>query len=159
MSNVKISVKQVIKPFKSFFRPFLILFGFSKEEAKVVSPVEPQEQEIEGTDGLIDANGVIAREDNKMALVIDYEFGDVPVWVEWDIDLKQISIAQNGGAVAILNTVLSEKEARDFENTDKLLLCTNIGQERIVHTIPLLLRSSNDNEEDEMVDFGQELAV
>ncbi|MCB9963631.1 MAG: hypothetical protein H6855_01170 [Rhodospirillales bacterium] len=144
------------------FHPILVLFGLSKKPQESVyveeTPVEP----IEGTHGLIDAEGVIAREKDKIALIIDYEFADLPVWVEWDVDLQQISIAQNGGAVAILNTILTEKQAKDFESTDKLLLCTNIGEERVVHTLPLILRNSNDNDvtiEENMAGFGKELAV
>ena len=149
----------MIAHLKTMIRPVLVLFGLQKEEEEVAQIPEEKEVKIEGTQGLIEANGIIGRENDKIALVIDFEFGDIPSWVEWDVDLKQISIAQTGGAVAILNTRLSEKEAQDFESTDNLLLCTNIGKERIVHTIPLILRSSNDNQEDDMADFGQELAV
>ena len=153
-------VKCVIGYLKSFSKHLLLLLGLKKEDEEPEITESEAPVRIEGTEGVIDADGIIGREKDKIALVIDFEFGDIPTWVEWDVDLKQISIAQNGGAVAILKTVLSEKEAKDFESTDNLLLCTNIGEERIVHTIPLLLRSSNDNEEEEdMADFGQELAI
>ena len=144
---------------KTFMRPVLVLFGITGEDKPEIQR-EDVPVIIEGTQGVIEAEGLIGREKDKIALVIDFEFGDIPVWVEWDVDLKQISIAQNSGAVAILKTILSEKEAQDFESTDNLLLCTNLATERIVHTIPLILRNTNDNhQEDQALDFGQELAV
>lgn len=150
----------MITHIKALFRPVFVFFGFQQEDAHPHAEEQNDDPvEIIGTEGLIEADGIIGKEKDKIALVIDFEFGDVPSWVEWDIDLKQISVAQNGGAVAILKTVLSEKEAQDFESTDHLLFCTNVGAERIVHNIPLILRRSNDNNEDDMADFGKELAV
>ena len=142
----------------SFLSTVLSFFGLYKQP-EALAANESYIPVLEGTHGLIEADSMIGREGGKIAIAVDFEFGDVPSWVEWDVDLKQVSIAQHGGAVAILETDLGEKEASDFENTSDLMFCSLVEGERVIHRIPLILRNSNDNDDKNMAEFGQELAV
>ena len=88
----------------------------------------------------INADALFVKENNKLALVVDHEFDDVPSWVEWDLRQQKLRVMEMGGDIVELNTLIEKKDAEDFRGFKSLYLVTNHGEQKIRHTVSLITR-------------------
>lgn len=124
----------------SLLRSLLSAFGLKGD----VADVYPREDDVEkiGTDGVINAGIAVVRKGDRLVLAVDCDFGDMPTWVEFDADVSQFSIAQNSGAVAHLSSTISEGQADELKILKKLMLVSNMGEEKVAHHVPFVVRSA-----------------
>lgn len=90
---------------------------------------------------IIQTDALFVKEKDKLALVVDHEFDDVPSWLEWDVKDKKLSIMQMGGDIAQLNTIMSKEDADEFKDFKSLYLVSNTGKEKIRHTVSMIVKN------------------
>ncbi|MCS5597230.1 MAG: hypothetical protein VYC19_02535 [Pseudomonadota bacterium] len=98
------------------------------------------EQPPIGTDGLIKSNASFVRHNGRTVLVVMLDLGDVPSWVEYDSEIKQFSIVQNGGSVAYLSIFLQDEDQEAVKNDNRILLVTKVKDQQIVHHLQFVVR-------------------
>ena len=88
----------------------------------------------------IDVDGLFVKENDNLALVVDYEFDDVPSWVEWDTDKNEISIVQMGGDAAVLESKINPEDIEELRKSKRLYLVSNQNEEKISHYVTFVVR-------------------
>lgn len=114
----------------------------SPEEPPVSTPkreVEP-EKPLKGTNGPLLADLLVMRKDDRVILVVDHEFEDIPEWVEWDVSRNTIGIVQMGGAVAELKSTISPEKAELFRSAKNIALAIRFEGKDIVHGVYMVVR-------------------
>jgi len=128
---------------KRFLTYCLYLCGWKKAEKPHVptsmSNSEPEKPLI-GTNGPIVADMLVMKRDDRIVLVVDHEFQDIPEWVEWDVSRNTIGIVQMGGAVAELNSVIPPEKVDMFRNAKNLALAIRFDGRDVVHGVYLVVR-------------------
>ena len=122
---------------KTFFS-LLLLFGIGgKKQATVAASSKSGPA---GTDGDIASDAAVIVKEERIVLVVDQDFEDIPSWVEWDIGLNKLSVAQMGGSTAALNSLVPLDELDRFKQLDRILLIARYQGQRIVHYLTFLTR-------------------
>ncbi|MDY0029930.1 MAG: hypothetical protein RBR86_08335 [Pseudobdellovibrionaceae bacterium] len=128
---------------KRFLTYCLYLGGWKRAEKPHVptstSDNEPEKPLI-GTNGPIVADMLVMKRDDRIVLVVDHEFQDIPEWVEWDVSRNIIGIVQMGGAVAELNSVIPPEKVDMFRNAKNLALAIRFDGRDVVHGVYLVVR-------------------
>ncbi len=127
-----------LKRLLTFFR---YIIGYKPDEAStsfVYKAVE--EKPLIGTNGPIDADILVMKEDDRVIIVVDHDFLDVPEWVEWDVSRNVFGVVQLGGAVAEMKNVIPPEKADMFKNCQNTYLSTRFAGKHIVHAIRLVVR-------------------
>lgn len=122
----------------SLIRSVLQFLGL-KGDVQDVYPREDQREEV-GTNGFVKADLAVVKKDDRIVMAVDYDFGDVPTWVEWDADVNQFSVAQNGGAVAHMASNVSTDNVRRLKDIGRLMFISNVGGAKNAHLIPFVVR-------------------
>ena len=98
------------------------------------------EKPFVGTNGPILADLMVMRKDDRVILVVDHDFLDVPEWVEWDVSRNTIGIVQMGGAVAELKSVIPPEKAVMFRESKHISLATRFEGKNVVHGVYMVVR-------------------
>lgn len=132
-------IKAFFAKIKNLFT-FCLYFGNRKKVSDVAAEPKHSEQPPIGTDGLIKSNASFVRHNGRTVLVVMLDLGDVPSWVEYDSEIKQFSIVQNGGSVAYLSIFLQDEDQEAVKNDDRILLVTKVKDQQIVHHLQFVVR-------------------
>lgn len=124
----------------SIVRKVLELVGL-KGDVNDVYP-EIKEESIVGTTGRVSAELAVVRRGGKVVMAVDYDFGDVPTWVELDVELRQFAVAQNGGAVAHMTSKMSVKDAHEIADIKRMMIISNVNGEKNAHMVPFVVREA-----------------
>ncbi|HIF26818.1 MAG TPA: hypothetical protein EYQ41_11810 [Micavibrio sp.] len=93
-----------------------------------------------GTNGPLKRPVLIAHEDTRITMVLDYNFEDVLAWAEYDCEANKFSLVQKGGAVADLYDVVANDDKEKFRNFNRLFIVTSFNDIRIMHNLSLIVR-------------------
>jgi hypothetical protein len=77
--------------------------AFWKHNDKATVAESPDTEGVIGFNGDLDVGAVLLFEEDHTVLSIDYDFPDVPSYVEFDLGNHRIHIVQQGGDVATLS--------------------------------------------------------
>ena len=127
--------------FDSFFAFLGKLFGNDKIVNNMPNKSIPANPFVKGTNGKIESDAVVLKQDDNLVMVLDYDLGDMPAWIEWDTCTNLMSIAQVGGEVAQIAAIIPPEESSILNMFKRLILVTKIGEERVSHMVPFLIRS------------------
>lgn len=94
-----------------------------------------------GTTGRLDVPTLLLNEDSHMVLIVDYDFEDIPSWVEWDARMKKLSVVQMGGAAAELALGIPAGLNASFETMQRLMLVTGRFERRNGHYVSFIVRT------------------
>jgi hypothetical protein len=147
LSSSRLSGMGIIMAFGAALNRFLTycmyLLGVRKEDPVYAGPPVPErpEKPLVGTNGPIEAEVLVMREENRVVMVVDYDFEDIPEWIEWDVGRGVIGIVQMGGAVAEVKSVIPPEKSAMFKETTHLVLATRFEGRRMMHSIYLVVRS------------------
>ncbi len=95
-----------------------------------------------GVNGLLDVETALLFEDSRVILMVDYDFSDVPSWIEGDTETKSISIVQMGGAVANVKMTLPEQEKERWQNLKRIALVSGTGSQKLMHYVSFTLHKA-----------------
>lgn len=128
--------------FKGILNNILYTLHIREQTPLSATPARPEEilESPPGTNGQIKAEALMAREGEKLVLVIDTDLKDIPSWVEWDVGGDQIGVAQSGGAFAQLKLKIPPDRAAQLKLAQRLLLITKTGSMNIAHHVPFIVR-------------------
>ncbi len=87
------------------------------------------------------ADALLMKEDNRVVLVIDQEFDDVPGWIEYDAGSGEFALAMTQGQVAVLSLDIPNDDLEPMKLAQRLLLITNVEDKKLMHFLPFLLRN------------------
>ena len=96
--------------------------------------------ELEGANGRIDAPTLLLEDNGQAVLIVEFDFRDIPSWVEWDRTWQKLSIAQMGGALAELPLGPEVIRASSIDRVKRLLLVTGTGESKISHFVSIIIR-------------------
>ena len=122
---------------KKILTQLLLLFGIKR---KKISP-EPNKVDTaptKGTDGEVEVDAIVVVKEERIVLVVDLDFKDIPCWVEWDVTINKLSIAQKGGANAYLRSPIPVQEFERFKSLNRILLISRYHGRRIVHYLTFI---------------------
>ncbi|MFA7276478.1 MAG: hypothetical protein WC043_06735 [Pseudobdellovibrionaceae bacterium] len=102
-------------------------------------PFEP-EKPLVGTNGALACDVLVLKQENKVVLVVDHDFTDRPEWVEWDVPRNVIGVAQVGGAVAEIGSVIPPEKLQMFRDTRSVYLSTRFEGRPVAHMVYLVIR-------------------
>ncbi len=108
-----------------------------RENEKIAKATNPV---VEGTQGRIEAESLVLKQGDHLIMVIDYDLGDMPSWIEWDIGTSLMYIIQSGGSVAQMEAIIPPEEASQLEKFKRLILVTKVGEEKVTHMVPFLIK-------------------
>jgi len=117
--------------------------GVKKPEESPVSAPKREavpEKPLKGTNGPLLADLLVMRRDDRIVLVVDHDFEDIPEWVEWDVSRNTIGIAQMGGAVAELKSTIPPEKAELFRSAKNIALAVRFEGKNIVHGVYMVVR-------------------
>jgi hypothetical protein len=133
-----------IMAFKDTLNRFLTycmyLLGVRQKEEDIPPAPQVPEKPLVGTNGPIDAEILVMRDGNRVVMVVDYDFQDIPEWVEWDVSRNVIGVVQMSGAVAEIKSVIPPEKSAMFRETSHLVLATRFEGRRMMHSIYLVVR-------------------
>lgn len=119
----------------------LILYPLNgKKGSKVAVSNAAEAKPVKGTEGLLDAPASFVRHNGRTILVVTKDLGDMPSWVEYDIDLRQFSIVQSGGSVAYLTLFLQDEDQTAVKEDNRILLVTKVQEQQIMHHLQFVVR-------------------
>ncbi len=119
------------------------ILGIGVKQPIVPSKVAPDtERPLQGTNGPLDADLLVMREDDRVIVVVDHDFTDMPEWVEWDVSRNIFAIAQMGGAVAEMKNVIPPDKAMLFHDSRNVFLATRFEGRHVVHSIYMVVRAA-----------------
>lgn len=96
----------------------------------------------QGVNGVLDVETALLFEDDRVVLMVDYDFVDMPSWIEGDAETKAVSIVQMGGAVAQLKLELPEQERQRWSYLSRIALVSGTGAEKMMHYISFTLHNA-----------------
>ena len=133
MSNLFLKIRE-------FFQALLLKLGLRTPDAPApVRQAEPQARP-HGTTGRIDVPTLLLNEEQHMVLVVDYDFEDIPSWVEWDAKLKKLSVVQMGGAAAELALSIPANMNASLTQIQRMMLVTGRYDRRNGHYVSFIIR-------------------
>ncbi len=115
------------------------IFGRKDRENKKIN--ETTNPVVKGTQGRLEAEALVLKQGDHLIMVIDYDLGDMPSWIEWDTAASLMYIIQSGGSVAQMEAIIPPEEASQLEKFRRLILVTKVGKEKVTHMIPFLIRA------------------
>jgi len=123
---------------------FLQNLGVLKAEEVEQSAPSPVETQTDPKVGKIDHEPLLAMEGDKLLMVVDHYFENVPSWVEWDKERKIVTITQMNGDLDEAPMNLKEDYVEKLKLAQKLHLISkenmNDNDERIMHSVSFLSR-------------------
>lgn len=130
---------------KTKLTDFLYKLGLGKRESAPAAPVlpdaVPETARQYGTTGLLEVPTLLLTEDDKIVLMVDYDFEDFPSWVEWDIKTRTLSVVQMGGAAAQLALTMPMQQLGALnDKTMRLMLITGRYERRNGHYVSFIVR-------------------
>lgn len=128
---------------KEFLTYCLYLCGWKKAEQPsrpLERPDVEPEKPLKGTNGPLLADLLVMQKDDRITMVVDHEFEDIPEWVEWDVSRNVIGIVQMGGAIAELKNVIPSEKLDIFRNAKNLALAVRFEGKNIVHGVYMVVR-------------------
>lgn len=88
----------------------------------------------------LDVPTLLLKEGEQWVLIIEYDFLDIPSWLEWDQKIRKLSVVQMGGKSSPL-ILDPDALARVFvDRVRRMLLVTGAHKERISHFISVITR-------------------
>ena len=120
----------------SFISRLLEFLGLKKKTKTPARPSPP----VAGTEGILEADAALVLKEDRIVLVVDQEFKDIPGWIEWDIGMNKLSIAQMGGATASLNALVPLEAADRLRSVNRMLLIAKYHGRRVVHFLAFVIR-------------------
>jgi hypothetical protein len=131
-----------LKNLKALLTDFLYKLGLGKKEsiAPAPAPAENEWARPHGTTGLVEAPTLLLTEDDKIVLMVDYDFADFPSWVEWDTKSRKLLIVQMGGAAAELALTMPLHQIGSIGTTKRLMLITGRYERRNGHYVSFIVR-------------------
>lgn len=130
-------------PLKTILTHLLYKLGLGKkkpaETAWAAAPAVPDRPH--GTTGLLEVPTLLLTEDDKVVLMVDYDFADFPSWVEWDMQARTLSVVQMGGASAQLALTMPMQQLGALnDKTMRLMLITGRHERRNGHYVSFIVR-------------------
>lgn len=126
------------------------MFGFFRKVAfwrhsnKAPAPEQPTaSKDVTGYNGDLDADAVLLFEEDRIILSIDYDFPDVPSYVEFDLGNNHIQVVQQGGDVATLSQLkLPKDEHERLSPITSIALLTGTGAraEKLVQMVSVIVK-------------------
>lgn len=130
----------IMKLFNRFLTYILYLLGVRPKEESLPPQTAQPEKPLKGTNGPIRADVLVLEENGRVIMVVDYDFLDIPEWVEWDVSRNIIGIVQMGGAIAELKSVIPPEKEAIFRSVPNILLATRFEGQRVAHSIYMVVR-------------------
>lgn len=130
---------------KTILTDFLYKLGLGKRKPVSESPAPPETipetVKQHGTTGLLEVPTLLLTEDDKIVLMVDYDFADFPSWVEWDMKARTLSVVQMGGAAAQLALTMPMQQLGALnDKTMRLMLITGRYERRNGHYVSFIVR-------------------
>ena len=88
----------------------------------------------------IDVEPVLALKNDHLVMVMEYEFKNMPSWVEWDNDRQVVTIAHMNGDVDEAPLELDEEHITMLGEQKKVLLVSNDNTKKIMHAVKFIAR-------------------
>ncbi len=88
----------------------------------------------------LEAEAAILFENDRIILTVDYDFLDVPSWVEGDGETRNISIAMMGGGTVILKLPLPMGEIERIKQTKYMVFVSGTGNAKLMHNISFIYK-------------------
>lgn len=132
----------ILRTLKALLTDFRYKLGLGKRESVPVTPAPVENEWVRphGTTGLVEAPTLLLTEDDKIVLMVDYDFADFPSWVEWDMKSRKLSIVQMGGAAAELALTMPLHQMGAIGTTKRLMLITGRYERRNGHYVSFIVR-------------------
>lgn len=128
---------------KTILTDFLYKLGLGKRKTDSAAPSVPEAETARphGTTGLLEVPTLLLTEDDKIVLMVDYDFADFPSWVEWDMQARTLSVVQMGGAAAQLALTMPMQQLGALnDRTMRLMLITGRYERRNGHYVSFIVR-------------------
>lgn len=116
--------------------------GLRKRDS-FVSTVQTTQEPVRpyGTTGRLDVPTLLFSDGPHLVLIVDYDFEDIPSWVEWDSRLKKLSVVQIGGAAAELPLGIPANVNAPIDETQRMMLVTGRYERRNAHFVNFIIRN------------------
>ena len=97
--------------------------------------------EARSIEGPLNAEAALAFEDNQLVLSVDYQFDDIPAYVEFDVARHHINIVQQGGMVATLSQLPlpAQENFSDLPFT-RITLLSRLGNDQFFQILSLIIK-------------------
>lgn len=106
------------------------------------APSPSETYEPVGFHGALDAEAAILFEDERVILSVEYDFTDMPIWVEGIEEGQIIRIAQASGDTADLKLTLPLLNKEELLKTKRIALITGKYTERILQYVRFTFREN-----------------
>lgn len=132
-------------PLKTILTNLLYKLGLGKRKSTPSGTAAPDAEtepaRPHGTTGLLEVPTLLLTEDDKVVLMVDYDFADFPSWVEWDMQARTLSVVQMGGASAQLALTMPMQQLGALnDKTMRLMLITGRYERRNGHYVSFIVR-------------------
>ncbi len=94
----------------------------------------------QGFNGVLDVESALLFENNNAVLSVDYDFLDMPSWVEGNLETGALSVVQMGGDVATLKVELPKNAKENWQNLQQIILVTRFNTEKLMHHLSFVLQ-------------------
>lgn len=133
---------KALKTLKALLTDFLYKLGLGKRKSAPASPAPVENEWVRphGTTGLVEAPTLLLTEDDRIVLMVDYDFADFPSWVEWDMKARKLSVVQMGGAAAELALTMPLHQIGMIGEAKRLMLITGRHERRNGHYVSFIIR-------------------
>ncbi len=116
-------------------------FGKKEPPVKKRPKAEPvYEEYTQPKFNKIDIEPVLALKNDHLVMVLEYEFKNIPSWVEWDNDRQVVTIAHMNGDVDEAPLELNEEHITIIDEQKKVLLVSNDNANKIMHAVKFIAR-------------------
>lgn len=96
---------------------------------------------VRGFKGDLNVKAALMVDQPNLVLSVDYNFPDMPSYVEFDLGKRHIHIVQQGGDVATLAQLALPRDEYDtFMPLSRIALLTGSGDEKLVQMLSLIIK-------------------
>lgn len=88
----------------------------------------------------LEAEAAILFEDDRIVLTVEYNFKDVPSWVEGDASTRNISVMMMGGGTVVLQLPLPANETERLQTTKYMVFVTGTESKKLMHNISFIYK-------------------
>ena len=107
---------------------------------RFVDDIKPENYEPVGFHGKLDAEAAILFEEERVILSIEYDFADMPIWIEGVEEGGIIRVGQASGDTADLSLALPLLSKKQLQSTKRIALITGKYSEKILQYIRFTFR-------------------
>ena len=117
------------------------IFRFPANDIGTANITEPQF--TKGFAGELNAASKLVFENDQVILAVDYQFEQAPLYIDFDLNSRQIQIVQQTGDVATLrHTAVPIEKFEQFQNVRTVAFVTGQGDDKLVQVLKLRLKGT-----------------